>query len=78
MKRFEKKDFLKAQAAIEYLLLLTICALIAFFVFRTFFDEDEGGRARNVSEEYFTEVQNQLMGEPPSFDTGGGAPPPTF
>ncbi|MDP8266849.1 MAG: hypothetical protein P9M07_07915 [Candidatus Aceula meridiana] len=69
MKKTSKRIFSKGQAAIEYLLLLTICALIAFFVFRSFFDE-ESGRARQATNAYFTEVQNHLMGEPPDFDTG--------
>jgi len=50
----------RAQTAIEYLLLLTICALIVFFAFRTFFSE--GGRVRNGLDLYFNKVSNKVMG----------------
>lgn len=62
---YSKSFSRKAQTAIEYLLLLTICALIAFVVFRLFFNE--GGRARDVANQYFLKVQEEIVGEPPSF-----------
>ncbi len=65
MIRPSKKFCLKAQTAIEYLLLLTICALIAFVVFRLFFNE--GGRAREAANQYFFKVQEGVVGDPPSF-----------
>jgi Flp pilus assembly pilin Flp len=54
----------KAQTAIEYLLLLTICALIVFLALRTFFQE--GGRVRNGLELYFNKVSNKVMGDKPN------------
>lgn len=50
---------MKAQTAIEYLLLLTICALIAFVIFRTFFSP--GGRAREAALDYFNAVHEEIV-----------------
>lgn len=54
----------KAQTAIEYMLLLTICALIAFAGFRLFFQP--GKRVRNGFELYFNNVSNALIGPSPN------------
>jgi Flp pilus assembly pilin Flp len=76
----EKKKLIKtAQTAIEYLLLLTICALIVFAGFRTFFEP--GGRVRNGLDLYFNSVSGNLMGDGASLDTTPPItvppPPPT-
>lgn len=51
------------QTAIEYMLLLTICALIVFAAFKTFFGP--GGNVRNATEGYFNKVSNSIMGSAP-------------
>jgi Flp pilus assembly pilin Flp len=62
--RKEKKCMVrKGQTAIEYMLLLTICALIVFAGFRTFFQPGE--RARNGFDLYFNKVSNSIMGPAP-------------
>mgnify|MGYP001589023181 CR=1 FL=1 len=57
-----------AQTAIEYLLLLTICALIVFVSFKTFFSPE--GRLRNGLELYFNNVSNKVMGNVPVIPNG--------
>ena len=68
-----KKFFVGGQTAVEYMLLLTICALIVFTAFNTFFSP--GGRVRNVTEDYFNKVSSNIMGDEPVFTaivpTGG-------
>ena len=56
-----KNKFFKGQIAIEYLLLLTICALVFFLGFRTFFED--GGQVSDVSTNYFAKVQNAIVGD---------------
>lgn len=60
---YTKRILGKAQTAIEYLLLLTICALIVFVAFKTFFEP--GGRVRNGLDLYFNKVSNKVMGDAP-------------
>jgi|GEM_PF-1028381 len=57
----------KAQTAIEYLLLLTIAALIVFASFNTFFSP--GGRVQNGLDLYFNKVGNGIMGNAPVLST---------
>ncbi|MDD3374116.1 MAG: hypothetical protein PHY73_00100 [Candidatus Omnitrophica bacterium] len=57
-----KNKIFKGQIAIEYLLLLTICALVAFLGFKTFFGED--GQVRDAATNYFVKVQNAIVGDP--------------
>lgn len=57
----------RGQTAIEYMLLLTICALIVFAGFKTFFTP--GGRVRNGLDLYFNKVSNSVMGPAPSLTT---------
>lgn len=59
------REIQKGQTAIEYLLLLTICALIVFFMFKTFFSD--GGRVRNGLDLYFNKVSNKVMGNAPNW-----------
>ena len=54
------------QTAIEYMLLLTICALIVFAAFKTFFGPS--GRVRNATEIYFNKVSNGVMGSAPNIN----------
>lgn len=64
MKRiFLNKNSTRGQTAIEYMLLLTICALIVFTAFKTFFLP--GGRVRNATESYFNAVGSSVMGNAP-------------
>lgn len=69
MKKREQKKVIvkKAQTAIEYMLLLTICALIVFASFKTFFAPE--GRVRNGLDLYFNKVSNEVMGSEPEFTT---------
>jgi len=73
MKKTKQEKFMeqKAQTAIEYMLLLTICALIVFASFKTFFEPD--GRVGNGLDLYFNKVSNSLMGPAPSLPA---LPPP--
>ncbi len=61
------------QTAIEYMLLLTICALIVFAAFKTFFSP--GGNVHSTTENYFNKVSSNIMGPEPVFtsneSTGG-------
>lgn len=62
------------QTAIEYMLLLTICALIVFAAFKTFFAP--GGNVNKPTEAYFNKISSNIMGPAPVFTTitnpGGG------
>ena len=68
---------IKGQTAIEYMLLLTICALIAFVSFRTFFGEPDqeplNDAVKNPMQTYFNEVQDGIMGPAPNLPTSGGS-----
>ena len=68
-----KNKFFKGQIAIEYLLLLTICALVTFWGFKTFFQE--GGAVRDPMTNYFVKVQGELMGDAPDLSGGYGVGP---
>ncbi|HOD12052.1 MAG TPA: hypothetical protein PKO44_03020 [Candidatus Omnitrophota bacterium] len=61
------------QTAIEYMLLLTICALIVFAAFKTFFAP--GGNVNKPTEAYFNKISSNIMGPEPVFtsneSTGG-------
>ncbi len=60
---------IKGQTAIEYTLILTICALIAFVSFRIFFSETgtpENAAIQNPTQTYFNEVQDAIMGDAPN------------
>ena len=70
-----KNKLFKGQIAIEYLLLLTICALVTFWGFKTFFQE--GGAVRDPMTNYFAKVQGEISGPVPillygSPNGGGG------
>ncbi len=56
-----KNKTLKGQIAIEYLLILTVCALVAFGGFKLFFEE--GGEVRGPMTSYFTKVQREIVGD---------------
>ncbi len=63
IERKEKRISRKAQTAIEYMLLLTICALLVFASFRVFFEPE--GRVRNGLDLYFNKVSESVMGPAP-------------
>ncbi len=62
--RQDQAGFKKAQTAIEYLLLLTICALIAFVFLRTFFVP--GGKVKESLDLYFCKIKDKVAGSAPN------------
>ena len=61
MRRFTKRNVKKAQTAIEYLLLLSIVAIVVFTGFRTVLS-----RSQKASGDYFNKAREGIVGPPPN------------